>query len=286
MDQQPAQLPQSHQPSALPPPDCGANPALHEPLPWPPGSFDSASFTCITPPYGIRAAPNFAECCDSPVVNFTTVHLTSEGPSACAAYCNIEAHRLQADASGSNDFHTCLFGGADADRDVQLECWDGEGVVGDSDWEDRDLRKRSPQDNTDAPESTTTYNPSFWSSLISAAGTSELPISLPTEPMTPVFPTTAANGTAASTSGASLATGTFVSISEISGTRTSTGASTSRPTETSASATSAASSGSSATSSETAAAPSSTSGADARSKHGFAKWLCAALLVSAVFGTI
>ncbi|KAH7034253.1 hypothetical protein B0J12DRAFT_703630 [Macrophomina phaseolina] len=286
MNQQPAQLPQSHEASALPPLDCGTNPALHDPLPWPPVSFAAKSFTCITPPYGTRAVPNFAQCCDSPVANFTTVHLTSEGPSSCAAYCSVKAHRLLADGSSSSEFHRCLFGGADADKKTQLQCWDGELVVGGSELQDRSLRKRNAQENTDAPESTTTYDPSFWSSLISAAGTSELSISLPTEPMTPVISTTAANGTAASTSDASLATGSFVSISEISGTRTSTGASTSRPTGTSASATSAASSGSSTTSSGPAAATSATSGVGAQLKSGYGKWMCTALVISAVFTSL
>ncbi|KAK0665039.1 hypothetical protein DIS24_g153 [Lasiodiplodia hormozganensis] len=304
MDQYPAKLSQPHPTAASPPPDCGVNPALHEPLPYPPTSFDPQSFTCITPPYGSRAAPLFAECCDSPVLNFTTVHLTSEGPSSCAAYCNVKPDRLLVSDYQSSDFYTCVFGGPKEDKDVyvQLECWDGEGFVGDLDWADRfaekdgdssNLKKRNAQENTDAPASssvsTTTYDPSFWSSLISAAATETASIVLPTEPMTPVLTTTptatAANGTAASSSDASLASGTFVSVSEVSGTRTSTG-----PAETSASATSGAASsgGSSASSSASAsaAASSSTSGAGARFEGGYGKWLCTGLLLSVVFASL
>ncbi|GME47465.1 hypothetical protein GTA08_BOTSDO11666 [Neofusicoccum parvum] len=286
MNQQPAHEPQAHLASTQPPLDCGANPALHEPLPWSPGAFDASSFTCVTAPYGTHAAPNFAACCDSPVSNFTTVHLTSEGPSSCAAFCSVNPDRLLVNNYRSSDFLTCLFGGAEEDKDVQLECWDGEGFVGGLDWEGRFLQKRNTQENTDVPESTTTYDPSFWSSLISAAGTSEISISLPTEGITPVA-TTPANGTAAITSDASSATGSFVSVSEISGTRTSSGASaSSAATGSSASATSAANSGSSTSSGSASAATSSTSGAGAQYKVGYGKWVCSGLLLSVVLSAL
>ncbi|KAL0256538.1 hypothetical protein SLS55_008933 [Diplodia seriata] len=325
MDQYPAKLSQPHQWAAPPPPDCGTNPTVHEPLPYPPTSFDPNSFTCITTPYGTHAAPNFAECCDSPVASFTTVHLTSEGPSSCAAYCSVKPHRLLFSDYRSSEFHTCVFGGPEEDKDVQLECWDGEGFVGDLDWEHRFTekddssnkhKKRNPQQESST--STTTYNPSFWSSLISAAATETVTPILLTDSSTtitatydssiwssllsvaatdtasvglPVLSTTttttAANGTAASSSDASLATGTFVSVSEVSGTRSSTGAASSTsPAATSASATSdaASSGGSTASSSASAAESSSTSGASSTHfKGAYGRWLCTGLLLSVVF---
>lgn len=332
MDQQPAPLPHTHQTSVPPPPDCGANPALREPLPWPPSGFDASYFTCITPPYGTRAAPNFANCCDSQVANFTEVHLTSEGPSSCAAYCSVKPDRLLVVDYRASDFHTCLFGGEEADSAVELECWDGQGVVGDLDWEDRfqqekrdvqhEKRNARPQEDTEAPvstttsydssfwssliaaaatdtaavslpvegitqvsdatttyDSTTTYDPSFWSSLISAAATDTASITLPTAPGTPVLTT---NGTAAATSEASSVTGSFVSVSEISGTNTDSSASSTAGSS-SAAATSAADSGSSTTS---AGASAPTSGAEARVRVGCGKWMCTGLVLSAVFAAL
>ncbi|OJD40663.1 uncharacterized protein BKCO1_100024 [Diplodia corticola] len=339
MDQYPAKLSQPHQPAVPPPPDCGTHPTVHEPLPYPPTSFDPKSFTCITSPYGAHTAPNFAECCDSPVANFTTVHLTSEGPSSCAAYCSVEPHRLLVSDYRSSDFHTCVFGGPEEDKDVQLECWDGEGFVGDLDWEDRftkkdgsKRKKRSPQEEVESSAATTTtYDPSFWSSLISAAETeTATPILLTGSSTTatatydsslwsslisaaatdtasvglPVLSTTttttaAANGTAASSGDATLATGSFVSVSEVSGTRSSTGggagATSTGPAGTSASATTdaAASSGgstasSSASASASAAESSSATGAasSAQLKGAYGKWLCTGLLLSVVFASL